>query len=64
MDPEGLEKAGRKVRALLAQAKNRRTTMGRMSATGVAYNVAYAAIQEYLRHIEEEARDGRSGVAE
>jgi hypothetical protein len=46
------------VRKILAQAKNPRTTLGRMSPTSVAYHAAWAAIEAH-RDVLEKARAPR-----
>lgn len=40
------------VRKILAQAKNPRTVLGRMSPSGVAYHAAWAAIEAHRDTLE------------
>jgi hypothetical protein len=40
------------VRQILAQAKNPRTILGRMSPTGVAFHAAWAAIEAHRAELE------------
>lgn len=48
------------VRQLLAQSKNPKTTLGRMSATGVAYHAAWKAIAVWEEAQEQERGAGRA----
>ena len=50
------------VRKLLASAKNRRTLLGRMQPTAVAYHAAYAAVTAY-RETSEHEQARRTGGA-
>ena len=48
------------VRQVLAQAKNPRTTLGRMKPGSVAYHAAWAAIEAHRITLEKAAREGES----
>ncbi len=45
------------VRRVLAQAKNPKTTLGRMDPTGVAYHAALAAIEAHSKVLNGSADD-------
>lgn len=56
-------RATRAVRQLLAQSKNPKTTLGRMSATGVAYHAAWKAIEIWEEAQEQERARERTARA-
>jgi hypothetical protein len=51
------------VRQLLAQSKNPKTTLGRMSATAVAYHAAWRAIAIWEEAQEQDEAARRAGQA-
>ncbi len=55
-EQEAMRKATLAVRQVIAQSKNPRTMLGRMSASAVAFHAAWAAIDAY-RRAHEERRD-------
>jgi len=44
-------------RRIIAQSKNTRTTLGKMSPTGIAFNAAWAAIDAYRKVYDGEDRE-------